>query len=102
MTTFENGTKSFMHYNHFSVGPATDNYRLNISGFTGITLEDPFTATHSINGQQFSSYDRDNDISVHHCADDGHGVESGGWWHNGCNHINTSTTTITIEEAGAS
>ena len=26
--TFDNGTKSFMHYNHFSVGPATDNYRL--------------------------------------------------------------------------
>ena len=31
---FANGTKSFMHYNHFRVGPATDNYRLNISGFT--------------------------------------------------------------------
>ena len=24
--TFDNGTKSFMHYNHFRVGPATDNY----------------------------------------------------------------------------
>ena len=24
--TFSNGTKSFMHYNHFRVGPATDNY----------------------------------------------------------------------------
>ena len=35
--TFSNGTKSFMHYNHFRVGPATDNYRLRISGFTGIT-----------------------------------------------------------------
>ena len=42
--TFDNGTKSFMHYNHFSVGPATDNYRLSISGFTGITPTDPFTA----------------------------------------------------------
>ena len=86
--TFDNGTKSFMHYNHFSVGSATDNYRLSISGFTGITPTDPFT-THNINGQQFSSYDRDNDeLSGHNCADDAHGVESGGWWHLNCNHIN--------------
>ena len=28
--TFTNGIKSFMHYNHFRVGPATDNYRLII------------------------------------------------------------------------
>ena len=41
--TFSNGTKSFMHYNHFRIGPATDNYRLSISGFTGITSTDPFT-----------------------------------------------------------
>ena len=86
--TFDNGTKSFMHYNHFSVGPATDNYRLSISGFTGITPIDPFT-TYNINGQQFSSYDRDNDQwSGRNCADDGHGDESGGWWHAQCNYIN--------------
>ena len=38
--TFDNGTKSFMHYSHFRVGPATDNYRLSTSGFTGITLDE--------------------------------------------------------------
>ena len=86
--TFSNGTKSFMHYNHFSVGPATDNYRLNISGFTGITPTEPF-ASSGINGQQFSTYDRDNDAwNDGNCADDGHGDESGGWWHWRCNHIN--------------
>ena len=58
--TFDNGTKSFMYYNHFRVGPATDNYRLSISGFTGITPTNPF-ATGPLNGQQFSTYDRDND-----------------------------------------
>ena len=58
--TFSNGTKSFMHYNHFRVRPATDNYRLSISGFTGITPTDPFT-TYNICGQQFTTYDRDND-----------------------------------------
>ena len=52
--TFSNGTKSFMHYNHFRVGTATDNYRLSISGFTGITPTDPFT-TYNINRQQFTT-----------------------------------------------
>ena len=86
--TFDNGTKSFMHYNHFRVGPATDNYRLSILGFTGITPIDPFT-NHNINAQQFTTYDRDNDeLKGRNCADDGHGNESGGWWHNSCNHIN--------------
>ena len=86
--TFSNGTKSYMHYNHFKVGPATDNYRLSISGFTGITPNDPFT--HSLNGQQFSTYDRDNDKwSGGHCALNGHGSRApGGWWHRICNQIN--------------
>ena len=85
--TFENGTKSFMHYNRFRVGPATDNYRLSISGFTGITPTDPFT-TYNINGQQFPTYDRDNDKWGGNCALDGHGEDTGGWWHSSCTHIN--------------
>ena len=86
--TFDNATKSFMHYNHFRVGPATDNYQLSISGFTGVTPDDPFTS-HNITGQQFSTYDKDNDqSSSYHCALNGHGDETGGWWHNNCFHIN--------------
>ena len=85
--TFSNGTKSFMHYNYFRVGPATDNYRLSISGFTGITPTDPFTSW-NINGQQFTTYDRDNDPWPGNCALNGHGNEPGGWWHSTCNHIN--------------
>ena len=77
-----------MHYNNFRLGPATDNYRLSISGFTGITPTDPFT-TNPINRMQFTTYDRDNDqFSSGNCALDGHGEESGGWWHNNCNRIN--------------
>ena len=85
--TFSNGTKSYMHYNDFRVEPATDNYRLNISGFTGITPTDPFT-TFPINGMQFTTYDRDNNPWHGNCALNGHGDESGGWWHSTCNHIN--------------
>ena len=85
--TFSNGTKSYMHYNNFRVGPATDNYTLSISGFTGITPTDPFT-THVLNGQQFSTYDRAND-PYKHCAINGHGSTApGGWWYNSCFYIN--------------
>ena len=87
--TFSNGTKSFMHYNHFRVGPATDNYRLSISGFTGITPVDPF-ATHSLNGQQFTTYDNDNDAwAQDNCAVNGYrSTAPGGWWYNDCFYIN--------------
>ena len=40
--TFTNGTKSYLSYNKFSVGPANSQYQLNILGFTGITT-DPFS-----------------------------------------------------------
>ena len=53
--TFSNETKLFMHYNHVRVGTATDNYRLSMLGVTEITSEDPFTADHFMNGQQFST-----------------------------------------------
>ena len=79
-----------MHYNHFRVGPATDNYQLSISGFTGITPTDPFTIyTHSINRQQFSTYDRDNYQSHGSCAVNGHGSTAPvGWWYRSCFSIN--------------
>ena len=75
-----------MHYNHFRVGPATDNYRLNISGFTGITPTNPFT---SHTTRPFTTYDRDNDYIYYNCAVSGHGSTApGGWWYRSCFHIN--------------
>jgi len=85
--TMANGTKSFMHYNHFRVGPATDNYQLSISGFTGITPNDPFT-TVPLNGQWFSTRDKANDPRKF-CAVSAHSSNApGGWWYNFCFHIN--------------
>ena len=48
-----------MSYNSFSVGPANSQYQLSISGFTGITSEDPFK-TLNINGMKFTTKDQDN------------------------------------------
>ena len=86
--TFTNGTKSYLSYKSFSVGPANSQYQLSISGFTGVTT-DPFT-THSLNGMKFTTKDRDNDNYGGNCAVSGEGNNAGGWWHNGCSliHVN--------------
>ena len=80
---FQNKTRSYLHYNVFKVGSATDEYRLTISGFTGITPTDPFT-THPLNGQKFTTYDNDNDNSGGNCAT----RDNGGWWYKSCWNIN--------------
>ena len=74
-----------MHYNHFRVEPATDKYRLSISGFTGIIPTDPFTSW-NINNVQFASRDR---VDSDDCAFNGHSSTApGGWWHRNCFYIN--------------
>ena len=93
--TFDNGTKSYMHYNHFRVGPATDNYRLSISGFTGITPDDPFT-THPLNGQPFSTFD---DNNYGNCAVRAHGSTAPGGYDGGINSAFSSISTTTMEDA---
>ena len=80
--TFTNGTKSYLFYDKFAVGPASGQYVLSISGFSAITTDDPFT-TLPLNGMKFTTKDRDNDLySSANCATD-----RGAWWHNGCTHL---------------
>ena len=85
--TFTNWTNSYLHYNNFKVGPASDNYQLSISGFTGITPTDPFA---QLNGRMFSTYNKDNDKwNGNNCAVNGHGSKApGGWWYNACYLVN--------------
>ena len=83
--TFENGTKSYLHYSHFKVGPPDDQYRLSISGFTGITPIDPFV-TYSHNRKPFKTLDQSQGSS---CPIRGHdSTAPGGWWYRNCFHIN--------------
>ena len=85
---FKNKTRSYLHYNVFKVGSATDEYPLTISGFTGITPTDP-SLIHSINGQKFSTYDNDNDKYRGNCAAQVNNAKNnGGWWYNNCWGIN--------------
>ena len=83
--TFTNGTKSYLSYNNFAVGPANSQYQLSISGFTGPT-DDPFS-THSLKGMKFTTKDRDNDQWGSNCAVSNVGGKAGGWWYKYCSYI---------------
>lgn len=79
----QQGNKETVTYDNFKVGPASDNYRLHISGFKG-DIGDSFAMA---NNQQFSTKDKDNDLNSepgYSCASN----EQGGWWHNSCFHAN--------------
>ena len=84
--TFTNGTKSYLSYKSFSVGPPNSQYRLTISGFTGVTT-DPIIGRYSLNGKKFTTKDRDNDDWGRNCAVSAHGNYSGGWWYRHCSNI---------------
>ena len=81
-----NKTKGYLSYHHFRVGPASDDYRLSISGFSGNTT-DPIivSGVRNLNGMKFTTRDRDNDKwNGYNCAVHYAGGNAGGWWHNIC------------------
>ena len=82
-----NGTIIYFPYNKFAVGPATEQYPLTISGFTGYTT-DPFYLDQSPPTMKFTTRDQDNDYwSNYNCAIPAHRGLSGGWWYNRCAEI---------------
>ena len=85
--TFANGTKGYLTYSNFRVGPATEQYPLTISGFDGVTT-DP-SLPRPLNGMKFSTKDNDNDLSDYvNCATQHAGGDPGGWWYQRCSFIN--------------
>ena len=61
---FPNKTWSYLHYNQFSVGSASEEYQLTVGGFTGIN-KDEF-AYH--NKMYFTTVDKDSDKAGRNCA----------------------------------
>lgn len=83
---FQNNDKtwSYLHYNKFSVGSASEEYPLTISGYTGISGDYFTTGNEPANNAKFSTYDNDNDVWSSNCA-----IEYGtGWWFYSCFDIN--------------
>ena len=84
----KSGTKSYLHYKQFAVGPTEHQYQLTISGFDSVGLTDPFFSdgSHpraSLNRKAFTSCDRDNDNSPFgNCA-----LGKGGWWYYRCSRM---------------
>ena len=85
--TLTDGTKSYISYSSFRVGPASSNYQLSISGYKGIASSDPIAGSHSLNGRSFTTKDKDNDNLSRNCATNYAGGNAGGWWYNLCSHI---------------
>ena len=78
-------TWSYLHYNQFSVGSASEEYPLTVGGFTGVGT-DRFAR---YNGMKFSTPDNDNDNWSGNCA----AYYKNGWWYNACHHININRQT---------
>ena len=75
------GQSKFAVYDRFSLAGESDNYRITLGKYSG-TAGDSLTGH---NGQQFSTYDRDNDNrSGGNCAE----TYTGAWWYHSCHNSN--------------
>ncbi|XP_019646401.1 PREDICTED: fibrinogen-like protein 1 isoform X2 [Branchiostoma belcheri] len=72
-------------YSSFRVSGESDQYRLHISGYSG-DAGDSMAGGHTLNGQRFSTVDRDNDVhSSLHCSQ---ALGQAGWWFGICSWSN--------------
>ena len=75
------GVGKYARYSYFHVEGSRVNYKLHVNGYSG-TAGDSFYGDQTLNGMQFSTWDRDNDNRPNgNCVTsfDGHG-----WWYNNC------------------
>ncbi|KAK7496838.1 hypothetical protein BaRGS_00011818 [Batillaria attramentaria] len=70
------GRRYWAEYSQFTVGPASDNYRLRVSGYTG----DAGDSLSLHDNMAFSTEDVDNDLHTRHCAAE----NQAGWWFHSC------------------
>ncbi|KAI8486251.1 Fibrinogen- domains (FReDs) [Branchiostoma belcheri] len=81
MMDWENQTR-YAVYDVFRVAGESDGYRLTVSGYSG-TAGDSMIGSHTLNGQKFSTVDRDNDVGLTHCSQH---FGQGGWWFGHCGY----------------
>lgn len=85
-----NGQPHWAEYRHFRLSSESDNFRLDVDGFVpGGNAGDSLTSAwdNDHNGQQFSTYDNDNDARFYdNCAQHYRGA----WWFRSCfqSHLN--------------
>ena len=78
-------TWSYLHYNQFSVGSASEKYPLTVGGYSGSI---PSSIALYYNGAKFTTLDNDNDEHSHNgnCAAE----HKSGYWYKHCRNINLS------------
>ena len=76
-----NKTWSYLHYNQFSVGSASEEYPLTVGGYSG-----SISSTYALyyNRMKFSTADNDNDERGGNCAVS----QKSGYWYKDCRYIN--------------
>ena len=77
----DDGSDLTWTYQTFTLAGANDKYKLTIEEGEG-PGHDAMKAVH--NGDQFSTYDSDNDEAPSNCAY----AYQGGWWYSACAHAN--------------
>ncbi|CAH1239335.1 ANGPT2 [Branchiostoma lanceolatum] len=79
------GNQKFAEYSTFRVSGESDQYRLDIGGYSGSAGDCMTHGLNSNNGQKFSTVDRDNDnVRGVHCSQEYGG--QGGWWFGSCGY----------------
>ena len=71
---------SYLHYNQFSVGSASEEYPLTVGAFGGLGADWFNYNSNPHNGMKFSTLDNDNDMRSSNCAT----AWESGWWYNDC------------------
>ena len=76
---------SYLHYDQFSVGSASDEYRLTVGGYNGGSGNYFTAGSEPANNAKFTTYDNDNDVhGSGNCAIS----YTTGWWYHSCYNIN--------------
>jgi len=79
---FNNMTWSYLHYNKFSVGSASEKYPLTVGGYSGGSI--PNNQGIYYNRMMFSTPDNNNDKWSGNCAT----YHKSGWWYHDCRFFN--------------
>ena len=86
-------TWSYLHYNQFSVGSASEEYPLTVGEFTGVGTDWFNHQSQPLNRMKFTTPDNDNDKwSSANCA----ASWKSGWWYNKCERININYQPPTV------
>ncbi|XP_052864079.1 fibrinogen-like protein A [Anopheles cruzii] len=88
------GNYKFALYTAFEIGNETEQYNLKTLGTYHGTAGDSLSEHKNM---KFTTYDRDNDIHKHNCAE----FHKGAWWYNNCYHSNLNGPYKNIVDTGS-